>query len=172
MNVILRRLCRPSVAHTTHHSFASSTAEPTCDGLQLAAVCEQQLNRQVGRELSASHAYLGIAAHFARPSIAMPGCAGFFLLQSAEERRHAAGLIAYLNRRGGRVQLDAIPAIPADETALACGLEYTFQLAVDMELENLRSLRELHAEAQRQHDELLADFVSGEYLAQQVGVRV
>lgn len=50
------------------------------------------------------------AYHFDRSDIALPGLYGFFKSASSEEREHAAQLMAYMNKRGGTICLEVIPA--------------------------------------------------------------
>ncbi|CAL1138488.1 unnamed protein product, partial [Cladocopium goreaui] len=109
---------------------------------------EHLLNQQVQMELSASHAYLAMAAYFDRADVALPGFKEWAQKQSEEEREHAEPwlphgrlghtgcpwfdlwkekFIKYLNLRGGRYVPSNIPepedhvfssALDAMETAL------------------------------------------------------
>lgn len=95
---------------------------------------EQLINRQIQRELQASHDYLSMAAYFGRDSVALPGlakyfsdaakevsflCFYWFLVRSKadclkKEREHAEKLIQYQLQRGGQVVLGEItkPEVP------------------------------------------------------------
>lgn len=73
----------------------------------LSETIQQALNKQLNYELSASHAYLAIAAYF--ESRNLEGFAHWFEIQSEEEREHAERFIEYVNDRSGRVLLTGIP---------------------------------------------------------------
>jgi ferritin len=78
---------------------------------------EQALNEQIGHELAASNAYLGIAVYFAGESL--DRWASFFYKQSEEEREHAMKIVHFL------VDVDAtvrIPAIGEQATSYKSGL--------------------------------------------------
>ena len=68
---------------------------------------QQSLNKQLNFELSASHAYLAIRAYF--ESLNLPGFAHWFKIQSEEEREHALRFFDYINDRGGKAILTALP---------------------------------------------------------------
>lgn len=51
------------------------------------------------------------AWYFDRDDVALPGFHKFFARASAEERIHAEALMAYQNRRGGRIVLQNIKVI-------------------------------------------------------------
>ena len=55
-----------------------------------------------------SYVYHALYCYFDRDNVALPGLAAFFKAASDEEREHAEILMAYQNRRGGRVKLQAI----------------------------------------------------------------
>jgi len=91
---------------------------------------EQALNEQIGHELSASNAYLGIAIYFAGESL--DRWAAFFYKQSEEERGHALKIVEFL------VDVDAtlrIPAVAEQATSYKSGLA-----AVQWSLENERTV--------------------------------
>ena len=54
----------------------------------------EQLNAQIGNELSAHNQYLACAVHY--DSLTMPRMASFFYGQAAEEREHALMMVQYL----------------------------------------------------------------------------
>ena len=66
-----------------------------------------QLNAQVGNELSAHNQYLACAVYY--DALTMPQMAAFFYAQALEERAHAAMMIQYL------VDTDTDVVIPAVE---------------------------------------------------------
>jgi ferritin len=68
------------------------------------------LNDQIRMELSSGYVYLSMSAQFGHE--AFDGFAHWMRLQAAEELQHAMRLFAYVNRRGGRVVLQAVEAPP------------------------------------------------------------
>jgi len=75
--------------------------------MELSAKLEKALNDQLNLELASSYAYLGMAAWLA--STPFTGFAKWMQLQSKEEVEHAEKFFEYLNDRGGKVVLQAIP---------------------------------------------------------------
>jgi len=73
---------------------------------------EKALNGQIGAEFSSSYLYLAMSAYF--DSAGLPGAAQWMKAQAQEEWFHGMKLYAYVNERGGRVLLAAIPQPPAD----------------------------------------------------------
>ncbi|MGA8257181.1 MAG: ferritin [Nocardioides sp.] len=67
----------------------------------------EQLNVQIGNELSAHNQYLSIAVHF--DALTMPQMASFFYGQALEERNHAMMMVQYL------LDTDASVVIPGVE---------------------------------------------------------
>jgi ferritin len=76
--------------------------------MALAERMERALNDQITRELSASLAYLQMAAHFEAEE--RPGMATWMAAQSGEEAVHARMFIDYVVDRDGRVEIGAIDA--------------------------------------------------------------
>ena len=79
---------------------------------------KQMLNEQVGHELSAQHAYLGMAAYFGLQN--HDKWAAIFYEQAMEERGHALKIIKFL------VDVDAqqeLPALPAASVSYGSALE-------------------------------------------------
>lgn len=68
------------------------------------------LNDQIRMELSSGYVYLAMSAQFESQSY--DGFARWMRLQGQEELEHAMKLFDYVNRRGGRVVLQAIPCPP------------------------------------------------------------
>ncbi len=73
---------------------------------------ESALNDQIRMELSSGYVYLAMAAQF--ESQAYDGFAHWMRMQAQEELEHAMKLFDYVNRRGGRVVLQAIPCPPEE----------------------------------------------------------
>lgn len=68
---------------------------------------QQALNEQLKLELTASHAYLAMAAY--AESRNLGGCAHWMRLQSEEERTHALKIFDFVHDRGGQALLAALP---------------------------------------------------------------
>lgn len=68
----------------------------------------EEMTKQIRRELTASYVYQAYASFFGRADIALPGFRKFFEEASKEEREHAQQMIDYVNQRGGVVQYDSI----------------------------------------------------------------
>jgi ferritin len=69
---------------------------------------QDKINDQINKEFDSAYLYLSIAAYF--ESLSLPGAASWMYQQSAEERGHAMKLFEFLIDRGGKVELQAIPA--------------------------------------------------------------
>ena len=130
-----------------------------------SAALEAGLNNQITAELTASHTYLALAAHFDRDDVALSGFRDFFKHQSDEEREHAQKLINYVNQRGGRVTFDNIqkPSVTSWDSALKA-----FEFALTLEREVNEKLLALHKIASDNNDPQATDFLEGEFLEEQV----
>lgn len=69
---------------------------------------EKILNKQIEAEAVSSHIYLGMAS-WAENS-GLNGTANFFYQHSDEERMHMLKLVKFVNERGGKASIPAIPA--------------------------------------------------------------
>jgi ferritin len=76
------------------------------------AVIQNALNKQINAEMHSAYLYLAMSAQLEHDNL--PGFAHWMRLQSEEENFHAMKLFDFVNERGGRVVLDAIPAPPED----------------------------------------------------------
>ncbi|XP_036318265.1 ferritin heavy chain B isoform X2 [Rhagoletis pomonella] len=126
--------------------------------------CENAINAQIQLELKSSYDYLAMAYHFDRCDMALPGIYGFFKAASDEEREHAAKFMEYMNKRGGTILLQDLPAPQFKFTTLKAALEE----ALDMEKTVNESLLALHALASKHIDPQLCDFLETHFLAEQV----
>lgn len=127
--------------------------------------CEDGINKQINMELFASYTYMSMAFHFDRDDIALPGLSKYFKKCSEEEKEHAARLMEYLNKRGGRVILSDIQAPEKQDWGTA--LE-AMQAALDLEKRVNESLLHLHSTASGHMDVNLCDFLETYYLQEQV----
>lgn len=73
-----------------------------------ASEVNDEIVKQIQRELTASYVYQSYASFFGRADVALAGFQKFFSEASKEERDHAQKLIDYVNMRGGQVQYDSI----------------------------------------------------------------
>ncbi|CAN0299943.1 unnamed protein product [Lampetra planeri] len=125
---------------------------------------EAAINRQVNQELYASYVYLSLASYFDRDDVALKNFHKFFKELSEEEREHAEKLLAYQNKRGGRVLLQDVKKPERDEWGN--GLE-AMQAALQLEKNVNQSLLDLHGLATEKKDPQLCDFLK-DFLDEQV----
>ncbi|KAM3312302.1 hypothetical protein ACQJBY_032331 [Aegilops geniculata] len=147
---------------------------PQAEGQSLARQkfvdeCEAAINEQINVEYNASYAYHSLYAYFDRDNVALKGFAKFFKESSDEEREHAEMLMAYQNRRGGRVRLQSIvtPLTEFDHSEKGDAL-YAMELALALEKLVNEKLHNLHSVATRCNDPQLSDFVESQFLQEQV----
>jgi len=129
------------------------------------AESEAGINRQINMELYASYCYQSMAYYFDRDDVALPGFAKFFKESSNEEREHAEKLMAFQNKRGGRIVLQDVKKPDRDEWG--CGLD-AMQVALGLEKSVNQSLLDLHKVADSHNDAQMTDFLEGEFLQEQV----
>ena len=73
---------------------------------------QDELNKQINRELYSSYLYLSMAAALTGKNFA--GMGRWLKIQAKEEVSHAMKFLDYIIERGGKVKLAAIDAPPAD----------------------------------------------------------
>uniref|UniRef100_A0A8C6KIW0 Ferritin n=1 Tax=Nothobranchius furzeri TaxID=105023 RepID=A0A8C6KIW0_NOTFU len=127
--------------------------------------CEAAINRMVNMELFASYTYTSMAYYFSRDDVALPGFSRFFKENSDEEREHAEKLLAFQNKRGGRIFLQDVKKPERDEWG--SGLE-AMQCALQLEKTVNQALLDLHKLASGHVDPHLCDFLESHYLSEQV----
>lgn len=81
-----------------------------------------EIVKQIQRELTASYVYQSYASFFGRADVALPGFQKFFSGASKEERDHAQKLIDYVNQRGGHAQFDSIDLSTACDAMADAGI--------------------------------------------------
>jgi len=81
----------------------------------LSTRLQDAFNRQINHEMSSAYLYLSMAA-FAQ-SMNLPGFAHWLEFQTKEETGHAMKLYAFVNERGGRVELHGIEKPAAEFTS-------------------------------------------------------
>lgn len=82
----------------------------------IKSTIEKGLNRQVMLEAESSQFYLGMASW--AENNGYNGVAAFFYKHSDEERMHMLKLVKYINERGGRAVISALPAPDTDFSSL------------------------------------------------------
>ncbi|XP_020386097.2 ferritin, heavy subunit-like [Rhincodon typus] len=127
--------------------------------------CEDAVNKQINLELYSSSVYLSMFSYFDRDDVALRRFAEFFKGESHEERERAEKLMAFHNKRGGRVLLQDVKKPEQDEWGN--GLE-AMQRALQMEKDVNQSLLDLHKLASDHTDPHLCDFLERHYLDEQV----
>ncbi|XP_059496686.1 ferritin heavy chain-like [Stegostoma tigrinum] len=109
--------------------------------------------------------FLLFSTYFDRDDVALRQFAEFFMEQSHEEWEHAEKLMAFQNKRGGRVLLQDIQIRFRDEWG--SGLE-AMQRALQMEKDVNQSLLDLHKLTSYHINPHLCDFLERHYLDEQV----
>lgn len=107
---------------------------------------QKAINLQINQELTASHNYLAMSAHFA--AVNLPGFSRWMELQHQEETLHAKRLFRYLLDRGGEITLGEI-ATPSSEYGSPPSV---FELALEQEQANTKSINELYDLATKVND--------------------
>ncbi len=72
---------------------------------------EEALNEQMNREMYSAYLYMSMASHCTAEGL--KGFANWFMVQFHEEMFHAMKFYEYINLRGGRALLKAIPQPPS-----------------------------------------------------------
>jgi len=121
-------------------------------------------------EYQASYDYDLMSSYFDRNSVGLNNVARYFRKASDEERGHAHKLMEYQTKRGGKVSLGDLKALPDDMINKKSPLDVkeAFEMAYKMEVTVYTSLLSLHKVAERNEDPQLTDFLEGEYLEEQV----
>ena len=106
----------------------------------------EQLNAQIGNELSAHNQYLSVAVHY--DALTMPQMAAFFYGQALEERDHAMMMVQYL------LDTDADVVIPGVEAPVAGfeGVVAPVELALAQEKRVTEQINALLRVARDEHD--------------------
>lgn len=129
------------------------------------ADCEAGVNKQINLELYACYVYQSMAWYFDRDDVGLKGFHKFFKKSSEEERGHAEKLMAYQNKRGGRIVLQNVQKPERDEWGT--GLD-AMQVALALEKNVNQSLLDLHKIGDSHGDAQFCDFLEGNYLEEQV----
>jgi ferritin len=108
------------------------------------------VNAQIAHEQANAHAYRAVACYFKR--LNLHGFDAFFRKQAGEETTHAEKLIDHLEERGGKVELQSVPAPRSD---FASAVEAVKAVA-EMERKTSRDIHALYELALAQKDHALA----------------
>ena len=107
---------------------------------------EEALGKQINQEFTAAYNYLGMAAYF--DSQSLDGFASWMQIQHDEEVDHGMRLFRYLLDRGGKIELDGIPA---PRTEYKNSVE-VFETALEQERANSNCINELYQLATKSND--------------------
>lgn len=99
------------------------------DTNRLSPTLESALNAQMTKEAHASQIYLSYAAW--ADGKGFGGVANFLFRHAHEERNHMMKILEYILKRGGKVEVTAIPAPPEDPNNLSNCFEKVFNHEVD-----------------------------------------
>lgn len=112
----------------------------------ISKTIEAAINRQINAEYWSAYLYLSMAVHFDAENY--KGTANWFYIQNKEEMDHAKMFIDYLIRRGGRVVLEPIAAVPADWD----GIQAAFAKTLEHERTVTGLINDLYALAESEKD--------------------
>lgn len=113
----------------------------------LSQQMENALNEQINAELWSAYLYLSMGMYCEQKG--MPGVANWFRIQFKEEQAHAEIFMNYVNRRGGKVMLKAIDAVPTDGWATPTDL---FRHTLQHEQKVTSLINNLYAMAEAERD--------------------
>lgn len=80
--------------------------------MKFTQVMQDAINEQINREMWSANLYLSMSLHFAH--IGLNGFSSWFHKQYNEEIGHAEDMMKYIIRRGGKVELKAVEAVPTN----------------------------------------------------------
>ncbi|MDY6122848.1 MAG: ferritin [Porphyromonas sp.] len=80
--------------------------------MKLSETVRQAINKQINAEMWSSNLYLSMSMHFKH--VGYNGFAQWLFAQSREEMEHAYEMADFLNKRGGKVEIGALAAVPVD----------------------------------------------------------
>lgn len=83
---------------------------------RISDAMENQLNMQVTKEAEAAQVFLSYASW--AETKGYPGISEFFYKHETEEREHMKKVIHYINGRGGKAKIEAVPAPPENPANL------------------------------------------------------
>lgn len=113
----------------------------------LSQKIQDALNEQINAELWSAYLYLSMGMYCEEKGL--PGVANWFRVQFKEEQAHAEIFMNYVIRRGGRVLLKAIDAVPVDGWETPTDL---FIATLSHEQKVTAMINNLYAMAEAEHD--------------------
>ena len=161
-----------------HHALASCTigqeTDPrgkakASDGDNDNAQCTEAIRNHVKMEFEASLQYMMMAVHFAQDSVSLEGFAQMFFDSAEEERQHGIKFLEYLKMRGDEqmdIGIDSLAPILGKDT-WTDGNE-ALRDALDMEKAVSRAVQELIKKCEPVGDYYSADYLTGEWLQEQL----
>lgn len=108
---------------------------------------QDAINAQINAEFWSAYLYLSMGMFCEQKGL--PGIANWFRVQYKEELAHAEIFINYVNRRGGKVLLAPIAAVPVDGWQGATDL---FRYTLSHEEKVTALINNLYALAEAEHD--------------------
>ena len=112
----------------------------------LSKAMQDAINQQINAEISSAYLYLSMSAYCASNN--RPGSAHWMRMQWQEELSHAMKLYEYVNDRGGRAMLKAIPQPPTEFKSLLD----VFQQVLDHERVVTGMINHLYEGAVKEND--------------------
>ncbi|XP_071799891.1 soma ferritin-like [Asterias amurensis] len=125
--------------------------------------CESGINKQIHMQLQGSYFYLGMAYHFDRSDVALPGFKSYCQKLSDKKKNVASSLMVYQNKRGGKIYLQDIKSLNHD---FSTG-QKAFEVALVHEKEVNKALLELVNVAVANKDAQFKSFL-GDFLREQM----
>nr|WP_311447851.1 ferritin [uncultured Porphyromonas sp.] len=129
--------------------------------MQFTEKMQSAINMQIALEMFSANLYLSMSASYA--SSGLDGFAHWYYVQYREELEHAEDMMKYSIERGGKVRIQAIPAV---ETDFATALEIA-EKAYAHECRVSSSIEELVRLAAAERDLASQDFFM-KYIREQV----
>ncbi|XP_072048063.1 soma ferritin-like [Amphiura filiformis] len=117
---------------------------------------EVGINKQINLALYAEYVYLSMAYHFDRDDVALPNFCSFYKQRAQKKKGDAEKLIAFQNKRGGRVRLQDIKKPDKDDWG--AGLD-SMKTALDLERNSQDSYTALNDLAESNGDSHMSDFI-------------
>lgn len=125
---------------------------------------EAEINIQISMELSASYTYFAMFCNFSRTDVSLKGCHLLFKQFAKEEQQHALNLCDYQNMRGGTIKLLELPK----PYQISFTINQALTNSMELEQKIAEHLTVVHATAMEHNDVITADYISSEFIKEQV----
>ena len=126
---------------------------------------EAGVNAQISKEMHANYAYLSMAHYYDRGDVALPNFAEYFRAHARRKLDRAMKLMKFQNDRGGKLKLDDVK--PPVKEEWGTGID-GMVAALEIEKGLNTALLALQGVADKHADRQMADFISGNFLAEQI----